>query len=335
MNSSTQTNLGPFALGAYTAQGAQENAPGALDVLRGEVRVEMRAMRNTIARLASRDMSAQLHELQSALEDLKSKAPQSKGARAIASMLDDAGIEGPAAARMKRAMAKTMRDVKYVTLVAGALMADAWNDALRELIQVAPWPVASRESNNVIVLIGSSGVGKTTTSAKLAARFLAEGRDVTLVACDHFRVGAAHQLGRYAELMGAGFAKATNDVEMDRVVNANPKSIVIIDTAGCLPADATLAKLGARTSRNVTTLLCVPACIRARDAAFAARSFAPSGPTAICITKIDETESPAGLVHARVAASLPISILCNGPRVPEDIASATNAAIIDALGRKS
>jgi flagellar biosynthesis protein FlhF len=69
--------------------------------------------------------------------------------------------------------------------------------------------------------------------------------------------------------------------------------------------------------------------MRAGDAARVVRSYGPLTPTAIAITKIDETETPAGIVHAAAAAKRPVSVLCFGQRVPEDIAPATSAAVLD------
>jgi flagellar biosynthesis protein FlhF len=74
-------------------------------------------------------------------------------------------------------------------------------------------------------------------------------------------------------------------------------------------------------------LLCVPAAIRANDAARVGRRYSPVTPTSVVVTKTDETETPAGIVHVSWATKLPIAVICNGQRVPEDIAPAT----VDAL----
>jgi flagellar biosynthesis protein FlhF len=78
-------------------------------------------------------------------------------------------------------------------------------------------------------------------------------------------------------------------------------------------------------------LVCMPAATRAVDATRIAKAFSAASPTAIAITKLDETDSPSGLVHAAFAAKLPLSVLCAGQRVPEDIAPATMGAVLDAV----
>jgi flagellar biosynthesis protein FlhF len=190
----------------------------------------------------------------------------------------------------------------------------------------------------MIALIGPAGVGKTTTAAKLAARARMACRTVTLVGCDTFRVGAVEQLSRYADLMGASFVTARTADELQRAIDEATTDVVIVDTAGRHPTADGVEIALARTdeparpsarARNV--LLCAPASIRASDAARLAKRYGNLGPTGLCITKLDETDSPSGLVHAGWAAKLSVAVLCHGPRVPEDIAPATVPAMLDHL----
>jgi flagellar biosynthesis protein FlhF len=74
-------------------------------------------------------------------------------------------------------------------------------------------------------------------------------------------------------------------------------------------------------------LLCMPASVRWGDAVRATKAFAAAKPVAVAVTKTDETDAPAGILHAVLASKLPLSILCTGPRVPEDIEAATPIAV--------
>ena len=78
----------------------------------------------------------------------------------------------------------------------------------------------------------------------------------------------------------------------------------------------------------------MPAATRAVDATRIVKSFAATAPTALAITKLDETDTPSGLVHAAFAAKLPLSVLCAGQRVPEDITAATMGGVLDAVVAK-
>jgi flagellar biosynthesis protein FlhF len=68
-----------------------------------------------------------------------------------------------------------------------------------------------------------------------------------------------------------------------------------------------------------------------QDAAAVAQSFAALEPTALAVTKLDETAAPSGLLHGPAASGLPVSVLCAGQRVPEHVAPATAGAILDYL----
>jgi flagellar biosynthesis protein FlhF len=315
----------PFAAQVYR-EGEVESS--AISELRGELRGEIRTLRNSLARVGStRELSAQLELLHKTMLELVPEPPKQRG---VSALLDRVGVEGRAASLMRAAIAKAKSKVKSSD--EATLLEDAWREALWQMVRVASWPLAHKE-RAIVALVGPSGVGKTTTSAKLAARAITMGRTATLVACDHFRVGGAHQLERFAELMGADYASASSPADLIRVVAGSTSDIVIVDTAGVVPTEGGIEASVTRASngRTVSTLLCMPAAVRASDAKRIAEVFAPASPSALCITKIDETDAPGGLLHAMVASRLPISTLCNGPRVPDDIAPASSAAVIDAL----
>jgi flagellar biosynthesis protein FlhF len=135
--------------------------------------------------------------------------------------------------------------------------------------------------------------------------------------------------------MGADFAVATNAAEAARVLDHARADLVLVDTAGHAdPAEDGVERwLGSATmpGRERHVLLGVPAALRAEDARRVATAFAVSRPSALCITKLDDTRTPAGIVHASTASRLPIAVVCNGPRVPEDVAPATSAVLLEAL----
>jgi flagellar biosynthesis protein FlhF len=164
-----------------------------------------------------------------------------------------------------------------------------------------------------------------------------DGRTVTLVGCDSFRVGAMEQLACYAGLMGAELATARTSDELRAILDNASTDVVIVDTSGRPPtADGVEIALfpARRAGREVSTtrsrhvLLCVPAALRSHDAVRVAKRYGALAPTSLAITKIDETEAPAGIVHASWATRLPVSVTCFGQRVPEDIAPATVGALV-------
>lgn len=200
----------------------------------------------------------------------------------------------------------------------------------------------------VVALVGPTGVGKTTTIAKLAARdALIHGRRVGLVSLDNHRVGGAEQLSRYAELIGIPFEVAS-DVAGLRAALARMSSAdrVYIDTAGRAPRErsAHVELLGrlAGGGAGVAVALCVPAASRSTELAAvleahvdAAAGFgSPRGslrPRALIVTKLDEAVLVGAAIAAAVATELPIAWLTTGQRVPEDLELATAERLARAL----
>ena len=315
----------PFAAEVYRSAEPAEREPG-LDDLRAEMRNEVRSLRAHLTRAnGTGEIGREIAAIRAALEGLAPVPVPVKRSDRVAAILRNRGIEGPAAVRIA-ARAKESAEPEIGSKI------DA---ALAETVALAPWDDAF-VGRRIVALVGPSGVGKTTTVAKLAAAARMNGKSVALVSCDGFRVGAVDQLERYAELLGATFHVARTSSELADVLEAETADVVFVDTSGRPPsATQPEAALAARRKKGapvpVEVLLCLPASIRLADAARAVGVFASLVPTGICITKLDETASPSGLVHGPWAAKLPLAVMCAGPRVPEDITPATRAAFLAAL----
>jgi flagellar biosynthesis protein FlhF len=309
-----------FAPGAYSSAAASPKPPSDVAALRAELKGDLRSLKTMLVKSGeSGDLAAEIAQLRELVESLAGAKPTRDKAAADLRAL---GIEGPA-----------------VQAIGRALKGKAYSEAaLREevgrLLQSGAWPLEAGPV--MIAVIGPSGVGKTTTAAKLAARARIDGKTVTLVGCDSFRVGALEQLACYADLMGADLATAHTSDELRAILDSARTDVVIVDTSGRPPAaDGVEIALTARRSsqrapsRKRQVLLCVPATVRANDVARIARRYGVLAPTSLAMTKIDETDAPAGIVHASWASKLPVSVMCFGQRVPEDIAPATVGALLD------
>lgn len=187
----------------------------------------------------------------------------------------------------------------------------------------------------VIACVGPSGVGKTTTLAKLAARatFSCK-RRVRVITLDNFRVGAVEQWRRYAELIGFPFDVTPNAGAFHRVVHNNSDELLLVDTAGRGAGDQkTSLPACLKGLRNLESevLLVLPAWLRARDAERALQQYSETSPTGIVITKLDETDQVGGVMHAPLGSHLPLTYLCDGARVPEDIHDAAIDRVLDAI----
>jgi flagellar biosynthesis protein FlhF len=187
----------------------------------------------------------------------------------------------------------------------------------------------------LIVCVGPSGVGKTTTLAKLAARAtFSNRRRVRVLSLDNFRVGAVEQWRRYAELIGFPFDVTPNPGAFHRVVHNTAEEVLLVDTPGRGSRDRELslpACLRGLRELQPEILLVLPAWLRARDAERAVQQYSEPAPTGIVITKLDETDQVGGVMHAPLGSHLPLAYLCDGARVPEDIHDAVIDRVLDAI----
>jgi flagellar biosynthesis protein FlhF len=312
-----------FAPGVYATVAAARSTTADVAALRAELKSDIRSLKTMIARTAdSGDLAAEIAQLRDLVEGIAGAKPRRDK---TVTHLQSLGLEGPALGVIVRALKGKPEGAAAV------------RDELGRALQVAAWPL--EQGPVLIAMVGPSGVGKTTTAAKLGARARMDGKTVTFVACDTYRVGAAEQLARYADLMGAELKTARTSDELRAVIDAARTDVVIVDTSGRPPtADGVEIALAPRcfpaprpgsSPRKRHVLLCVPATLRSNDATRLVKRYGAAVPTSIVVTKIDETDAPAGIVHASWASKLPVSVMCFGQRVPEDIAPATIGALVD------
>jgi flagellar biosynthesis protein FlhF len=207
----------------------------------------------------------------------------------------------------------------------GPYAIDAAAKVLGEAFPVAPSPSVGGPPR-LIAFVGPTGVGKTTTLAKLAIALVQAGRRVALATTDTFRVGAVDQVRTYAELIEAPFHVARDGVELARKVEeAGPVDVVLVDTTGRSPRDAEqLERLasslrGAGEASPLTTYLVLAATSRPHDLDEIARGFAGTSPDGVIVTKLDETAGPTGALEYTAYSGLPIAFLCDGQDVREHL----------------
>ncbi|MBM4357985.1 MAG: hypothetical protein FJ096_07730 [Deltaproteobacteria bacterium] len=293
---------------------------------------EVRAVRAMLYRMSSSPDKVQ-QQLQSLRRAVDEMMPRPTAPERIERLVERSGLTGAPARSVEKRLRRHDGDDESLL--------EAYRDALADLIHVKPWPLAG-DDKRVIALVGPPGVGKTTTAAKLAAAAIGNGNTVTFVGCDTYRVGAVEQLESYAVLLGCECVIVTNQSELHAAIARSSSDVVIVDTAGRGPEgeQAVEVGLGEGRSRGKVTgwehrtrhvLLCLDASLRFADAAELCQRYAACSPNAIAITKLDLTCAPGGLVHGPATTELPVALLCNGQRVPEDIAPATAGRILDYL----
>ncbi len=200
----------------------------------------------------------------------------------------------------------------------------------------APYTIGGETtSQKVCFFVGPTGVGKTTTLAKLAARLsLIDNRSVGLITADTFRIAAVEQLKTYSEILGIPLSVI---YEPDEIVDAigkyKDKEYVLVDTAGRSHKNeemqADLASLISRTS-NSETFLVISLNTGYKDVVSILESYRFLGDYKLLFTKLDEADSLGNILNVRLASGKPLSYFTIGQSVPDDI----EVADADKVARK-
>jgi flagellar biosynthesis protein FlhF len=182
-----------------------------------------------------------------------------------------------------------------------------------------------------LAVVGPTGVGKTTTLAKLAARAKARGERVAVVTLDTYRVAAVEQLRAFATLMDVPCEVAVTAADLRSALqqHADCDRILVDTTGSCRSTAMPLLEENLRAG-GCSALLCLAAGTRARDCKVLFDAYEPLGIDAVCMTKWDETTAPGESLAAVVEQGLRLSHLCIGPEVPADIVAADALAIAQA-----
>jgi flagellar biosynthesis protein FlhF len=209
---------------------------------------------------------------------------------------------------------------------------DALRDAVESCVPIAPPIAAVAGMRRVVALVGPTGVGKTTTVAKLAANFkLAHGFRPGLVTVDTYRIAAIEQLRTYAEIIDLPLAVANAPGEMRRAIDElGDVDLVLIDTAGRSPRDEVkIRELAAflAEARPDEVHLVLSAVAGERSLRAAVERFAMVHADRLILTKLDEADGLGGVLAVLGQADRPVSYLTTGQAVPDDIEPADRARL--------
>jgi flagellar biosynthesis protein FlhF len=185
---------------------------------------------------------------------------------------------------------------------------------------------------HLVALVGPTGVGKTTTIAKLAANYrLREKRRVGLITVDTYRIAAVEQLRTYAEIIDLPMEIVATPREMHQALaRMADLDLILMDTAGRSPRDEVkiqeLKSMLAEAAPDQVHLV-LSSVASAGTLSKTAAQFAAVGTTALVLTKLDEATSLGNLLPLLRSSGLPLSYLTHGQNVPDDIAPAERARL--------
>lgn len=209
-------------------------------------------------------------------------------------------------------------------------------ETLGRLIKFAGTLKLKKNSPRIIALVGPTGVGKTTTTAKLAAMYaLNRGNKVALITMDIFRVGAVEQLKTYSRIMGIPLEVASTPKELEKAVEKHSScDLILIDTAGRSHKDKEKLdemKNFLEDKIPIEVYLCLSATTKDRELEEILSRFRIFQVSKVVFTKIDESESFGNMVNLLMKDNLQVAYFTTGQRVPEDIEIATPAKLADMI----
>lgn len=209
---------------------------------------------------------------------------------------------------------------------------------LKKIITKVPVDGQIKINNNnnktkIIALIGPTGVGKTTTLAKIAAHFsIKEKLNVKIITIDTFRIAAAEQLKIYGKILGLN-VQVTREKELaHELANSQNADLVLIDTPGrnyIKTAEVDRINTWISANRNIETHLLVSATTSKEALLSVVQSFNRTRIDRLLITKSDEALKFGHLYNVILTAAAPLSYITTGQNVPEDIIPATRKSVTE------
>ncbi|MCF5410772.1 flagellar biosynthesis protein FlhF, partial [Pseudomonas syringae] len=202
----------------------------------------------------------------------------------------------------------------------------AWRMLLAHLARMIAVPeVEPLEEGGVIAMVGPAGMGKTTTLAKLAARYVLKygPQNIALVSMDSFRIGAQEQLKTLGRILNVPVTHI--DPGQSLVQALEPllrKRVVLIDTAGLQASDPALRmQLESLAGRGIKSrnYLVLATTSQKQVLTAAYHSYKRCGLAGCILTKLDETASLGEVLSLAISHELPVAYLTDGPRIPDDL----------------
>jgi len=194
------------------------------------------------------------------------------------------------------------------------------------------------EGPRIFILVGPTGVGKTTTIAKLAAvnGLSAGSNDVRIITVDSFRIGARAQVETYGEIMGIPVSAVDNFDELRKqIALASEADMILVDTIGKSPRDESrieeMRELLSACGETAEVHLALSATTKTADLRQILRRFKSFDYRSVILTKLDETSQIGNLVSTLSESEIPLSYLTDGQSVPLDIAVASPLKLLSRL----
>lgn len=263
---------------------------------------------------------SELADMRSLLEKVLHKMPKGSENASVIELLTNNDIDLDVAEKIISEL-----PLEYVNLEIGSSeLKNMIIEQIQTCFQRVEGITIPEKGRKIVAFFGPTGVGKTTTIAKLAANFAVQGGyRVALVTADTYRISAVEQLKTYSDIMGIPIHVVYDSHELKKVLDSNPsKQLIIIDTAGRSPHNNDqLDELKdlLQVDDTIEKYLVLSATTKYKDALDIVKKFSVCSPHKVIFTKIDETRNIGTIVNLLYQSPMSLSYVTTGQNVPDDI----------------
>jgi len=318
------TPASPTPSAATPAAAASPSTPTARrepPVLREELGAATPSLADAQSAAASAEMMDELRAMKGLIEErfgaiaFMEKLQRSPSQAHLAQKLLDGGFSP--------ALIRKLLDGMPTDVIAGAANESDWAATVLERnLLTGEADAAIEDQGGVFALVGSTGVGKTTTTAKLAAAFATKhgASNLGLITLDAYRIGAHEQLRAYGRILGVPVHTAHDRAALEDLLDLlSAKKLVLIDTAGMAQRDSrTRELLDMLAHPSIRRLLVVNAAAQGETIEDVLVSYRAASASGVVLSKLDEAVKLGPALDAVIRHRLKVVGVANGQRVPED-----------------
>lgn len=226
-----------------------------------------------------------------------------------------------------------MREVSYENLLSRGYVLKRIRDLILDNINI--YDITEPYVPEITVLLGPTGVGKTTTVAKLAAENIKKGRRTGIITTDYFKAGAAEQIETLAKIMKIPYVSIRNSEDMERQIDewSSAMDSILVDSVGKSPRDEMLSSgdVMAGCGKAAHRFLVVSASTKGSDLVRIMKQFDVFGYDSVICTKLDETYHIGNLISALAEADRSIAYITTGQKIHVNIEKASKERLLGYL----
>lgn len=279
-----------------------------------------------------RNVMGELRSMRMLIQDQMGTVPLNDGGRAApgkmraARTLSAAGFSAPLIRKVTSRLPDGISEVDALAFVRGAVAAN---------LQVAASEAELLDAGGVFAIVGPTGAGKTTTVAKLAARFVVRhgAENLALLTTDGYRIGGQEQLRIYGKILGVAVYAVKDAEDLKRTLGElRGRKLVLIDTVGLSQRDRMVSEqleLFSGCGVAVKRLLLLNATCHGETLSDVVRAYKGDGLAGCILSKLDEALTLGSALDAAIRQRLRVFYAADGQRVPEDLHLANAAALVE------